>query len=337
MPEATRRAVLGAAAGLSAFPVLAGTARAASIAPDEDQILQQMADAFGQQLRSPIMRSPSEANLAYEDVTFQAVDGVPIEGWFIPAQGSSKLIIANHPMGFSRAGLPGHLEPWKSIWRSSGNDIEVDLVPDYKILHDAGYNVLAYDLRNYGLSGAANGGIASSGIFEARDVLGSLRYVRERRDTRRMTIGLFSRCLGCSSTFYAMTGNPRAFDGVRCLVGPQPVTMEIIMARRLLMAGVPADRIDELERRVVLRTGIPFAARQPQHWAKNVRVPTFLYQVHDDALTHPSDVQTMFDNIPVADKKLQWIRGTDRRFDGYLEFQRRPQPMLQWFESHMEP
>jgi hypothetical protein len=47
------------------------------------------------------------------------------------------------------------------------------LIPDYKILHDAGYNVLAYDLRNFGHSGAANGGIASSGIFEARDVAGS--------------------------------------------------------------------------------------------------------------------------------------------------------------------
>ncbi|MEO3886013.1 hypothetical protein [Nonomuraea sp. B5E05] len=335
MPEATRRAVLGTVAGLSAVPLLTGTSRSASTAPDEDQILQQMADAFGEQLRSPIMHSPEEQGLDYEDVTFQAVDGVPIEGWFIPARGSDKLIIANHPMGFSRAGLPGHLEPWKSIWSSSGNDMEVDLVPDYKILHDAGYNVLAYDLRNYGLSGAANGGIASSGIFESRDVLGSLRYARQRRDTRNMRIGLFSRCLGCSSTFHAMSSDPRAFDGVRCLVGPQPVTMEVIMARRLVMAGVPADRIDELERLVVLRTGIPFAQRQPQQWAKGVRVPTLLYQVHDDTLTDPSDVQTMFDNIPVADKKLQWIRGTDRRFDGYLEFQRRPQPMLQWFESHM--
>jgi uncharacterized protein len=92
----------------------------------------------------------------------------------------------------------------------------------------------------------------------------------------------FSRCLGCSSTFYPMASDPRAFEGVCCLVGPQPVTM----ARRLVMADVPVDRIDE------------------------------------------------------TDKKLQWIRGTNRRFDGYLEFRRRPQPMLQpmlqWFESHME-
>jgi uncharacterized protein len=238
-------------------------------------------------------------------------------------------------MGFSRSGIPTHLEPWRSVWASSGNAFEVNLVPDYKILHDAGYNVLAYDLRNFGHSGAANGGIASSGIFEARDVAGSLHYARSRPDTRDMTIGLFSRCLGCSATFAAMTQFPGAFDGVRCLVGPQPVTMKIILGRRLALAGVPADRIDDLEARIVLRTSIGFARRAPQEWASNVSVPTLLYQVHDDVLTDPSDVQTMFDSIPVTDKKLLWIHGSTRRWDGYLEFQRRPEPMLEWFDKHM--
>ena len=54
-----------------------------------------------------------------------------------------------------------------------------------------------------------------------------------------------------------------------------------------------------------------------------------------DVLTEPGDVQAMFDNIPVPDKKLQWIGGTTRRWDGYLEFQRRPEPMLDWFAAHM--
>jgi hypothetical protein len=111
--------------------------------------------------------------------------------------------------------------------------------------------------------------------------------------------------------------------------------MKIIVERRLALAGVPADRIDELEARIVVRTSIGFARRAPRDWAKSVCVPTFLYQVRDDGLTHPSDVQTMFDNIPVADKKLQWIHGTTARWDGYLEFQRRPEPMLMWFQQHM--
>jgi uncharacterized protein len=259
---------------------------------------------------------------------------VPLEGWFIPAPGSGKLIIANHPFSFSRSGIPTHLEPWHAIWAPSGNGFEVDLVPDYKILHDAGYNVLAYDLRNHGLSSAANGGIVTNGITESRDVAGSLEYARARFGTHGMAIGLFSRCTGANATFSAMMRWPAAFDGVRCLVSPQPVTTAIIVQHRLAVLGL-GDRLDDFNTLLRLRTSIGLEQRVPQQWAKNVRVPTFLYQVRADTLTDPSDVQAMFDNIPVADKKLHWIEGTTARWDGYLEFQRRPQPMLDWFAQYL--
>jgi pimeloyl-ACP methyl ester carboxylesterase len=280
------------------------------------------------------LHSPSEHGLDYEDISFLARDGVPLEGWFIPAPGSSKMIIANHPVGFSRSGIPTHLQPWHADWAASGNGFEVDLVPDYKILHDAGYNVLAYDLRNHGLSSAANGGVVTHGFTESRDVVGSLEYVRTRPDTSDMTIGLFSRCMGCVSTFAAMTRFPATFDGVRCLVAPQPVTPRYIVERRLALIGL-GNRRDDFDTLLRLRTSVGLDQRIPQEWARNVRVPTFLYQVRGDVLTDPSDVQSMYDHIPVTDKKLQWIEGTTSRWSGYMEFQRRPEPMLEWFNQHM--
>jgi uncharacterized protein len=301
---------------------------------EADEALRRFADGFSWLRRAPVLHSPSEHGLEYEDVTFPARDGVPLEGWFIPAPGSGKLIIANHPMGFSRSGMPTQYEPWHADWAASGNGFEVDLVPDYKILHDAGYNVLAYDLRNHGLSSAANGGVSTHGITEWRDVAGSLAYARTRPGTGDMTIGLFSRCMGAVATFAAMTRSPAAFDGVRCLVSPQPVTPRIIVERRLAVLGL-GDRLDDFNTLIRLRTSVGLEQRVPQEWARNVRVPTFLYQVRGDILTHPSDVQAMFDNIPVAEKKLQWIEGTTARWDGYLEFQRRPQPMLDWFAQYM--
>jgi len=299
-----------------------------------DEALQRFADGFSSPPRSPVLHSPSEHGLEYEDVTFLARDGVPLEAWFIPAPASSELIIANHPLGFSRSGIPTHLQPWHAAWAPSGNGFEVDLVPDYKILHDAGYNVLAYDLRNHGLSSAANGGVVTHGFTESRDVIGSLEYARTRPDTRDMAIGLFSRCMGAVSTFAAMTRFPKAFEGVRCLVSPQPVTPRYIAERRLAVLGL-GDRLDEFNTLLRLRTSVGLEQRLPQEWAKNVRVPTFLYQVRGDILTEPSDVQAMFDNIPVAEKKLQWIEGSTARWDGYMEFQRRPRPMLDWFAQYM--
>ena len=197
-----------------------------------DQALQRFANRFSSPRRSPVPHWPSEHGLDYADITFPARDGVPIEGWFIPASGSGKLTIANHPLGSSRSGIPTHLQPRHADWALSGNGFEVDLVPDYKILHDAGYNVLAYDLRNHGLSSAANGGVVTHGFTESRDVDGSLAYARTRPDTRDMMIGLFSRCMGAASTLAAMTRYPAAFDAVRCLVAPQPVTPRYITERR---------------------------------------------------------------------------------------------------------
>jgi hypothetical protein len=46
-----------------------------------------------------------------------------------------------------------------------------------------------------------------------------------------MTMGLFSRCLGCNSTFSAMTQFPEVFEEVRCLVAPQSVTTRAIIER----------------------------------------------------------------------------------------------------------
>lgn len=123
-------------------------------------------------------------------------------------------------------------------------------------------------------------------------------------------------------------------DTLNRLVAAQPVTARTIIERRLAAMEL-SDQIDDLEQRIILRTGIDFARRNPQDWAGNVRVPTLLYQVRADLLTDPSDVLTMFQNIPVAEKQLQWIEGTTARWDGYLEFQRRPQPMLEWFAKYL--
>jgi pimeloyl-ACP methyl ester carboxylesterase len=308
-----------------------------AVAPTAEQIEQFIggyAAGFGATMRSPVWHSPAEAGLDFQEITFPSQDGVPLEGWYIPAPGSDKLIIANHPLWFSRSGLPAHLEPWKSMWAPTGNDNEVDFIPDYKILHDAGYHVLAYDLRNLGASGAANGGVISAGVYEARDVLGALAYVRSRADLNSVTIGLFSRCMGANATMFAMRAEPAAFEGVRALVAPQPLSPRVTMEQSLAAAGIPARYIDELEQRIRVHTGFWLDDMSPVEPARHVNVPTLLYQVHDDVLTRTDDVQAVYDNIPV-EKDLFWIEGSTRRWDGYRYFAQRPERVLDWFDRHL--
>ncbi|MEN3794755.1 alpha/beta hydrolase [Fulvimarina sp. MAC3] len=303
----------------------------------EDQIaerLKGMAQGWSQPLRSPVLRTPADEGLDYEDVTFPSQDGVPLEAWFIPCAGSDRLVIVNHPMMFNRYGCPTHLEPWRSWGAASGNTFEVDYVADYRILHEAGYNVLTYDERNFGLSGAANGGLNSGGRQEGRDVIGSLLYARSREDLKDMAISLFSRCNGANANLYAIHTQPQHFDDVRCLVLCQPLSIRSVMTRGLEAMGL-ADRINQLDRQIQLAASLTFDQMSPNLWARSLRTPTFVYQVHDDILTTPADVQATFDAIPIHEKKLHWIRDTTLRWDGYLEFQRRPEPMLAWLAEYM--
>ena len=299
------------------------------------QALRDIAESFRTQLRSPVLSTPADAGLAYEGVTFPSEDGVPLEAWLIPREGSDKLVVVNHPKGFSRSGLPADQEPWASMFASSGNNVDVDFILDYRILHDAGYNILTYDLRNFGQSGAGNGGIGTSGNFESRDVIGSLDYVRSRPELSRMAIGLFSRCLGCNATMFAMARRPDLFEGVRCLVGAQPLSPSFYLEKQLGFMGIPATRMAELDTYIRLVTGFDLEGLSPLRAAEAVTTPTLLYQVHDDALSMPDDVQGIFDALAVQDKDLLWIRGTTRRWDGYTYFQREPQLMLDWFAQHM--
>ncbi|CAH0058648.1 unnamed protein product [Clonostachys solani] len=303
--------------------------------PSEPEIvamLQGMADGFRSYPIAPLMHWPDEEGLEYENVYFPADDGVTIEGWFIPSNGSNKVIIANHPRWFNRAGLPG-VEPWSALVK--GNDWEVNFVPDYKLLHDAGYNVLAYDLRNHGQSGNGNNGLYTSGHYESRDVIGSINYIRNREDTKNMNIGLFSRCNGANSNLHAIRLKPQVFEGIKCMVAVQPLSAKSFMTRALEGRGVPLSYLDDLDKRVYLKTSFHIDQLTPIPSAKFVKMPTFMYQVYADFMTSPSDVQAIFDNIPIEDKTLYWINGTDKRWDGYTWFQENPDQVLNWLSQHM--
>jgi hypothetical protein len=76
-----------------------GTAHAVANRPDErlDALLTAIADNFSTSPRSPILHTPAERGLRFEDVAFPSEDGTPLEGWFVPAEGSDTVVIVNHP------------------------------------------------------------------------------------------------------------------------------------------------------------------------------------------------------------------------------------------------
>jgi pimeloyl-ACP methyl ester carboxylesterase len=299
-----------------------------------EQIKEQMQNivlGFTKVPRSPILRRPDEYGMDYEDVFFPAMDGTVLEGWHIPAkEKSDRITICNHFSPGNRYGYAGHIDPWKT----SGG-FEVNFLPKYKALHEAGYNILAYDLRNHGLSTPGAAGGYNPHFFEYRDVIGSLRYVRSREDTKDMKIYLQSICLGGNSTLVAMEKHPEEFEGIYSMILIQPLSGYTLVRKLCENLGFGKEGIEVFEETYREIAGFSVSDTRPIENAKHVKIPTFVIQVKEDAMTYPEDVKAIFDSIPVEDKKLFWIEGTPWRFHGYTYFSEHPEQMIEWYDSHM--
>lgn len=173
------------------------------------------------------------------------------------------------------------------------------------------------------------------GLLEYRDVIGSLRYAKSRPDTKDMQTVLLSVCLGCNSTIVAMDKHPEEFADVKAMIALQPVSARPFIERAAERSGL-ADGTEQFDEAIHKLNGFHMDELSPIPHAHAVTVPTLVAQVHDDVLTKPSDVQTIFDKMSATDKKLFWIEGTDQRFRGYNYFGDNPALMVEWFDSHTD-
>ncbi len=283
--------------------------------------------------RTPVHKTPADHGIdVWEDVFFPSADGTPLEGWYVPAVGgeSDRLIIMNHPMPMSRSGFTGHWgEPWSAV-----DAIEIDFVAHIARLARAGYNVLAYDLRNHGASGAANGGVCGIGRYEWRDCIGAKAYVDAHPKLSGMTLGLYSQCTGGNAQYEALSRHPEMFENVRCMLSPLVVSMSALMGQFASLQGV-GEHMDAMDAEQKKLGGFTNAEMTPHLFAADVKMPTFIVQVKDDLWTTPADGQKTFDLLGAKEKELFWIEGTSRRFDGYNYFGKNPERMIAWFNMHM--
>ena len=101
-------------------------------------------------------RGPQDSGLKSEVVSLRSQDGISLKAWWLPAEGKARAnIIIAHGIDHTRQVM----------------------LPRAGFLVRGGYNVLAVDLRGHGESAAQ---YASPGYLEARDILGSIQYIRAR-------------------------------------------------------------------------------------------------------------------------------------------------------------
>lgn len=160
--------------------------------------------------RAPLHTTPAAVGLEYEDVRFGSVDGLDLRGWFIPSGSADRgpVVVFLHGWLWNRLGNVGGQVPIA--------DKDVEFLPATKALHDAGYHVLLFDLRNHGESALKVP--ITYGPNEALDYRGALAYVRSRADVDPARIGVLGCSMGANAALY---GTPDA-QPVKALLAVQP-------------------------------------------------------------------------------------------------------------------
>ena len=297
----------------------------------QEQIINFLAAFATRPTRSPVLKTPKDHGMDYEDLFFPSSDGVPLEAWYIPAkEQSDKLIIVNHPMPMNRYGFPGHKEPWSQV-----DNVEINFIRELKHLHNAGYNLLAYDLRNHGNSGTANGGVTGVGRYEWRDCVGAKQFVDAHPQLGKMQVALLSRCMGANSQYEAIHRHPELFENVVSMMSPLPVSMTALMTRMATLQGVE-QYLEELDEAQKLLGGLTNAEMGPHPFAPSVKMPVLFVQVKDDPWTTNEDGEKTFELLGSKEKEFFWIETTTRRFEGYNYFGENPDVMLNFFSKHFK-
>lgn len=297
------------------------------ITKEQTAMLQALAGGLSQPPRLPVLRTPDEVGLDFEEVSFDAEDGVTVSGWFMPGS-SGHVIVTNHFSPGNKYGFAGHMEGL-----DFAGGFEVNFLPRYKALVDAGYSVFAYDLRGHGGSSDGEGGISGVGYYEWQEVLAALAYVRSRSDTK--AISLYTMCMGANATMNAMEKRPEAFEGIKSMICISPLKGRTTIERHVERMGIaPEEGVVAFESIYNDITGLTVEDHNIIPKAAGITIPTFFVQVRDDMNSRWEDVQEMFDLAPVHDKKIHYIEGTPWRFKGYQHFSDYPEEMVKWFNDH---
>jgi uncharacterized protein len=285
------------------------------------------------QNRQPVPKTPRDYGLDFEAVAFRSEDGVDLKGWLIPGAGK-KLVVMTHVLGLTKYGSVASYRSLSKLY-----DKEIEFLETARHLHDSGYWVLMFDLRNHGESGPSpNRGMASGGLDEHKDIVAALNFVSSRQDLREVPVGFVGFCGGASSTIIAMSKRPEVFGNVKCLMAVQPASMQVFLRSYIGWLSAPLIAwllLPAVRGFIRLRGGRPLEKMSAKEFAKDIKVPTLFVQAIHDPWTELTDILGMYEAAPGV-KEFYWIERTSHRFESYSYFQDKPEKMLDWLTRQLD-
>jgi hypothetical protein len=289
----------------------------------------QISDLMIKPGKSPVFETPDQFNLAYEDVTFKAKDGVTLSGWLVKG-GTDKVIIQSHfGVQCSRSGFT---QEGKGLMKNALWTADIHFLNQAKYLVEAGYSVLMYDLRNHGNSGEGAKPWVTWGVDERLDVLAAIEFISDHEEYSNAQIGLLSICMGSSSTVFAygMEDEMKNHPKVKSMIAIQPLTYDyFVEAMGLPKFLVNSGNKYNHDKRNVDLTGDSFLP-----YAKDISVPTLVIQNQNDPMTNLNMVKGFYNDIS-TEKEYITLDLAKKRGAAYDWLGKNPEPILGWFNKYL--
>ncbi len=128
-------------------------------------------------------KTPTSYHLDFRWIEFTSSDGIPLRGWYIPAQGVARGTI---------------------VYCHGLNRTRVEMLPDAVFGHSLGYNGLLFDFRHQGQSGGA---ITTVGYQERLDVEAAVRYALDSEHAARPIV-VWGVSMGAAAALMAAAESP---------------------------------------------------------------------------------------------------------------------------------
>ncbi len=215
------------------------------------------------------------ADSTFETVYLKTKDSLKLEAWYIAADSAKGTVCLFHGHGGNKSGVIKEAESLKKM----------------------GYNTLLLDFRAHGNS---EGNTCTIGHEEAEDVKLAYDYISSKGEKNIILWGI---SMGASTITkavkdYAITPNK--------IILEMPFgTIEDAVKGRVKMMGLPAQPISTL---LTFwggtENGFWAFGMKPQEFAASIKCPVLLQWGKNDPRVSIKEEETVFNNIPNADKKF---------------------------------
>lgn len=154
--------------------------------------------------RSDELGSHGMSSVSYVSVSWTSPDGTTLRGWFVPAGESDRAAIVCHGVMDTTSGMVGLI----------------------LALHQARYNVLAFDMRGHGIS---DGWTVTYGARESADIIAAVDYLKSNHSAAARHVVGVGWSMGAASLILAAADDLR----IEALHVDAPYSSTVDMARQI--------------------------------------------------------------------------------------------------------